>query len=91
MATMTIDWTLGGVELLDGNGLAVEIKDDCETYCALVPEGSTPAEMVFEFCRTYDFNGSLAAVPCSAQVFDGSGDSWQPVNAWQFEAVQEVA
>ena len=90
MATETkINWESCFISGFAGSGPAVEIKDDCETYCATIPEEMTAREMAEEFARTYDFNGEPGCdISCSCNTFVDAGDSWDLEDGFSFRVTQ---
>lgn len=66
-ATRIADWTLPEVE---NEGTFVEIKDDCETYVAVLPQGWDFADAISDFSSSYDGEGN---VDCCARLYvDGT-------------------
>ncbi|MGC1582706.1 MAG: hypothetical protein WA766_14560 [Candidatus Acidiferrales bacterium] len=55
--TTKIEWNNCYAADFEGVLPAIEIKDDCETYCATLGN-MTPEQAVEEFVRTYDYNDS---------------------------------
>jgi hypothetical protein len=79
-----IEWKHCFVPSFDGPGPVIEIKDDCETYCATVPDGSSPIEMCQAFAATYDFNGERDSIACSWHTYRDGGDMWVEENGGMF-------
>ena len=78
------EWQNCSIQDFVGSGPVIEIKDDCETYCATMPEGYTPFEAVQDFARTYDFNGEADSIACSWHTYRDAGDTWKQKNGGAF-------
>jgi len=79
-----IEWQNCFIHDFIGSEPVIEIKDDCETYCATMPYGSTPFEAVQDFARTYDFNGETDSIACSWHTYRDAGDAWEQENGGSF-------
>jgi hypothetical protein len=82
-----MEWDNCHIHKFNGGGPVIEIKDDCESYCATIPEGMPPRDLVAEFAQTYDFNGEPGEIICSARIYEDVGDSWREINAFGFRVV----